>query len=55
MLNEPLEEMMGKLVEENPAAAAQLLESKGLFMLPLSLAEDLRQAMHMVGGGIPQV
>ncbi|XP_028762202.1 transcription factor bHLH69 [Neltuma alba] len=50
MLNEPLEEMMGKLVEENPAAAAQLLESKGLFLLPLSLAEDLRQAMQMFGG-----
>ncbi|XP_054786699.1 transcription factor bHLH7-like isoform X2 [Prosopis cineraria] len=50
MLNEPLEEMMGKLVEENPAAAAQLLESKGLYLLPLTLVEDLRQAMQMFGG-----
>ncbi|KAI9119313.1 hypothetical protein K1719_009988 [Acacia pycnantha] len=54
MLNEPLEEMVGKLVEEDPAAAAQLLESKGLFMLPLSLAEDLRLSTQMFGG-VPRV
>ncbi|KAM3687466.1 hypothetical protein ACB098_10G080700 [Castanea mollissima] len=44
ILNEPLEEMMGKLLEENPAAAAQLLESKGLFMMPINLVEGLQQA-----------
>ncbi|KAK7242979.1 hypothetical protein RIF29_37761 [Crotalaria pallida] len=50
MLNEPLEEMMGKLLEENPAAASQLLESKGLYLIPLNLVEDLSQAMQMFGG-----
>lgn len=44
MLNESLEEMMGKLLEENPSAAAELLEIKGLFMMPMHLAEGLRQA-----------
>ncbi|TXG63608.1 hypothetical protein EZV62_010602 [Acer yangbiense] len=39
MTNEPLEEMMGKLLETNPAAATKLLESKGLYMRPVSLAE----------------
>ena len=43
ILNEPLEEMMGKLLEENPTAAAQLLESKGLFMMPINLVEGLQQ------------
>lgn len=50
MLNEPLEEMVGKLVEEHPAAASQLLESKGLFLLPITLVEDLGQAMQIFGG-----
>ncbi|KAF7818302.1 transcription factor bHLH83-like isoform X1 [Senna tora] len=54
MLNDPLEEVMGKLLGEHPAAAAQLLESKGLFLLPVALVEDLRQAMQMFGG-IPRV
>ncbi|KAJ0053890.1 hypothetical protein Pint_03361 [Pistacia integerrima] len=44
MTNEPLEEMMGKLLEMNPSAASQLLESRGLYMMPMSLAEDLNQA-----------
>ncbi|XP_041020166.1 transcription factor bHLH7-like isoform X2 [Juglans microcarpa x Juglans regia] len=43
MLNEPLEEMVGKLLEENPIAAAQLLESKGLFVMPIDLADGLCQ------------
>ncbi|CAL0310340.1 unnamed protein product [Lupinus luteus] len=50
MLNEPLEEMMGKLLEENPAAATQLLESKGLYLMPITLVQDLGQAMQMLGG-----
>jgi hypothetical protein len=45
MLNEPVEEMMGKLLEENPLAAAQLLESKGLLMMPIDLVEGLHQAI----------
>ncbi|CAK9151053.1 unnamed protein product [Ilex paraguariensis] len=45
MLNEPLEEMMGKLVEVNPSAAAQLLESRGIFMMPMALAEGLNQSI----------
>lgn len=43
MLTEPLEEMVGKLLEENPVAAAQLLESKGLFIMPVDLAGELCQ------------
>ncbi|KAF8401638.1 hypothetical protein HHK36_012584 [Tetracentron sinense] len=41
MLNEPLEEMMGKLMEVNLTAATQLLESKGLYVIPMDLAEGL--------------
>ncbi|XP_045833645.1 transcription factor bHLH7-like [Trifolium pratense] len=47
MLNEPLEEIMGKLLEEDSAAASQLLEKKGLIMLPISLADDLNQAIQL--------
>ncbi|CAI8602971.1 unnamed protein product [Vicia faba] len=48
MLNEPLEEIMGKLVEENSAATSQLLESKGLILLPIALVEELNQAMQLL-------
>lgn len=41
LMNRPLEEMIGKLLEVNPFAATQLLESKGLFMMPIALAEGL--------------
>ncbi|CAJ1969231.1 unnamed protein product [Sphenostylis stenocarpa] len=50
MLNEPLEEIMGKLLEEHSAAAGQLLESKGLFLLPMALVDELSEAMQMFGG-----
>ncbi|KAK7277660.1 hypothetical protein RJT34_22675 [Clitoria ternatea] len=50
MLNEPLEEIMGKLLEEHSAAASQLLESKGLFLLPMALVDDLNEAMQVFGG-----
>ncbi|KAK7393554.1 hypothetical protein VNO78_22112 [Psophocarpus tetragonolobus] len=50
MLNEPLEEIMGKLLEEHSAAASQLLESKGLFLLPMALVDELCEAMQMFGG-----
>ncbi|KAJ1405124.1 Myc-type, basic helix-loop-helix [Sesbania bispinosa] len=49
MLSEPLEEIMGKLLEEHPAAASQLLENKGLFLLPMALVDDLSQAMQVFG------
>ncbi|KAE9464030.1 hypothetical protein C3L33_04092, partial [Rhododendron williamsianum] len=45
MLNEPLEEMMGKLLEVNPSAASRLLESRGLVIMPTNLVEGLHQAM----------
>lgn len=35
---ESLEETMGKLLEVNPSIATQLLESKGLFVMPMALA-----------------
>lgn len=38
---EPLEDTMGKLLEVNPSMATQLLESKGLFVMPMALAEGL--------------
>ncbi|ONH93638.1 hypothetical protein PRUPE_8G243500 [Prunus persica] len=41
MLNEPLEEMMGKLLETNPMAASQLLENKDLLLLPMDYSEPL--------------
>ncbi|KAH7577513.1 hypothetical protein JRO89_XS01G0260900 [Xanthoceras sorbifolium] len=44
MTNDPLEEMMGKLLEANPATATKLLESKGLYMMPMSLAEGTDQS-----------
>ncbi|KAL5561649.1 hypothetical protein UlMin_031396 [Ulmus minor] len=39
MFNEPLEEMMGKLLELNPLAAMELLEMKGLLIVPIDLIE----------------
>lgn len=41
MLSEPLEEMIGKLLETNPVAANQLLKDKGLSMVPLGLTKKL--------------
>ncbi|XVF72447.1 hypothetical protein PTKIN_Ptkin12aG0122100 [Pterospermum kingtungense] len=41
MINEPLEEMMGKLLEINPSVATQLLESKGLYMMPRAVVDGL--------------
>lgn len=41
MCTEPLEEMMGKLLEVNPLAAVQLLESKGLFLASMDLINEL--------------
>ncbi|CAN4093476.1 unnamed protein product [Withania somnifera] len=36
---EPLEDSIGKLLEVNPSMATQLLESRGLFVMPMALAE----------------
>ncbi|KAE8693773.1 transcription factor TT8-like [Hibiscus syriacus] len=44
MINEPLEEMMGKLLEINPSAASQLLESRGLHMMPRALIDGLNRS-----------
>ncbi|GMI66538.1 hypothetical protein like AT5G64980 [Hibiscus trionum] len=44
MINEPLEEIMGKLLEINPSAATQLLESRGLYMIPWALVDGLNRA-----------
>lgn len=41
VLSEPLEELVGKLLEVNPFAATQLFESKGILMMPMTLAEGL--------------
>ena len=46
MLNEPLEEIMGNLLEVNSAATCQLLENKGLVLLPIALVDELNQAMQ---------
>ena len=45
-MNDPLEEMMGRLLEVNPSAATQLLESRGLVIMPTDLAEGLHQVDH---------
>ncbi|XP_004495294.1 uncharacterized protein [Cicer arietinum] len=50
MLDEPLEEIMGKLLEEHSAAANQLLENKGLFLMPIALVDELSQAIQLFGG-----
>nr|XP_029143592.1 uncharacterized protein LOC114924171 [Arachis hypogaea] len=54
-LNEPLEEMMGKLLEEHPVSASvsasQLLESNGLVLLPMELVQDLHQSTQIFGNG----
>lgn len=44
-VNEPLEETMGKLLEINPTAASLLLDSRGLSIMPLPLAEGLPQVL----------
>ena len=50
MLNEPLEEIMGKLLEDDSAASVQLQESKDLFLLPMDLVDELSEAVQMFGG-----
>lgn len=44
MRTEPLEEVMGHLMESNLPAAIRLLESKGLELLPISSADIILRA-----------
>ncbi|KAL0459554.1 UNVERIFIED_CONTAM: Transcription factor UNE12 [Sesamum latifolium] len=46
MLNGPLEEIMGKLIDVYPSAATELLQSRGLIVMPVNLAEGLRDPME---------
>ena len=41
MSSEPLEEMLVKLLEQNPLLASELLEMKGLLLMPIELTEGL--------------
>lgn len=41
MMTKPLEEMMEDLLANDPDAAARLLESKGLYLMPLSSVQEL--------------
>ncbi|KAL0371333.1 UNVERIFIED_CONTAM: hypothetical protein Sangu_0451400 [Sesamum angustifolium] len=46
MLNGPLEEIMGKLIDVYPSAATELLQSRGLIVMPVNVAEGLRDPME---------
>ncbi|KAJ4956194.1 hypothetical protein NE237_012977 [Protea cynaroides] len=43
ILNEPLEEIINRLMEVDIATATQLFDSKGLSLMPIALAEELFQ------------
>ncbi|KAI4326497.1 hypothetical protein MLD38_031805 [Melastoma candidum] len=44
----PVRELMGKLMEERPMLARQLLESKGLFLVPTTLAQELGSVVSSI-------
>lgn len=48
MLNGPLEEMIGKLIRDYPSAATELLQSRGLIVLPMTFAEGLLESVGML-------
>lgn len=48
MLNGPLEDMLGKMISIYPSAATELLQSRGLIVLPMTFAEGLLQSMDML-------
>nr|AKN09643.1 basic helix-loop-helix transcription factor [Salvia miltiorrhiza] len=48
MLNGPLEEMIGKLISAYPSAATELLQSRGLIVLPMTFAEELLESTDML-------
>lgn len=41
MLSGPLEDMIGKLISVYPSAASELLQSRGLIVLPMTFGEGL--------------
>ncbi|KAL8548389.1 hypothetical protein ACS0TY_007636 [Phlomoides rotata] len=43
-LSGPLEETMGKLVDVYPSAATDMLQSRGLLVMPMTFAEELLEA-----------
>ncbi|KAJ8748420.1 hypothetical protein K2173_003057 [Erythroxylum novogranatense] len=45
MRKEHLEEMVGKLLEINPSVASNLLQSKGLVLMPMALADNLEETI----------
>ncbi|XP_050236091.1 uncharacterized protein LOC126686104 [Mercurialis annua] len=45
LMNEPLEDTMEKFLKANSSAATKFLESKGLLVLPMALADRLKQAI----------
>lgn len=49
MLNGPLEDLMGKLIDVYPSAATELLKSRGLIMMPITNAEGLVEPTEMFG------
>ncbi|XP_073157224.1 bHLH transcription factor RHL1-like [Henckelia pumila] len=48
MLSGSLEEMMGKLLELYPSAALELLQSKGLVLMPMTFAGELCESIGML-------
>ncbi|KAK6164710.1 hypothetical protein DH2020_001574 [Rehmannia glutinosa] len=48
MLNGPLEQMMGKLIDVYPSAANDLLQSRGLIVMPMTFAEGLLEPIEML-------
>lgn len=51
MMTKPLEEMMEDLLANDPDAAARLLESKGLYLMPLSSVQELCWIKHIKDSG----
>lgn len=48
MLSGPLEEMIGKLISAYPSAANELLQSRGLIVLPMTFGEGLQSTDMML-------
>lgn len=48
MNNKPLEDMVEQLFKFDPVAATELLHSKGLLVLPVTLAEGLREPVEVL-------
>ncbi|KAL6500450.1 hypothetical protein OROHE_025816 [Orobanche hederae] len=48
MLKGPLEQIMGKLIDVYPSAATELLQKKGLIMMPVTFSEGLLEPVQML-------